>query len=72
MQEKVYKYARREILKHVSLLHQDCKKNSTRIFSAYPFYAFSTNNKSKEKKRNPKNHPNFWDYDPKFHSDFWD
>ena len=24
------------------------------------------------KKRNPKNHHNFWDYDPKFHSDFWD
>lgn len=48
MQEKVYKYARRETLKHVSLLHQDCKKSSTRIFSAYPFYAFSTNNKSKE------------------------
>lgn len=54
MQEKVYKYARHEILKHVSLLHQDCKKSSTRIFSAYPFYAFSTNNKSKEKSVIPK------------------
>lgn len=49
MQEEVYKYARRKALKHASLLHQDCKKSSTRIFLAYPFYTFSTNNKNKER-----------------------
>lgn len=54
MQEEMYKYARRKVLKHASLLHQDCKKNSTRIFLAYPFYTFSTNNKNQERSVIPK------------------
>lgn len=54
MQEEMYKYARRKVLKHASLLHQDCKKNSTRIFLTYPFYTFSTNNKNQERSVIPK------------------